>query len=167
MANLNVSADLINEFVISNFTPYAWSNMWETTEVVRYGSNKGSYKFLMMIRPNIIERQEFHEPSGQIMKLRSSNSGYNLPAEYYSGYCIEIPMVCGDAVTKNGKTINQDSIMKHRYIRQMKRYIWFGIGNLHGIAQPMCDEGSLFGSHYSKVKSWLDGDSRSEWGFLI
>ena len=32
MANTLMSADTINDFVISNFTPYAFANMWETTD---------------------------------------------------------------------------------------------------------------------------------------
>ena len=32
MANTLMSADTINDFVISNFIPYAYAHMWETTE---------------------------------------------------------------------------------------------------------------------------------------
>lgn len=163
MANISISVDSINDFVIENFIPYSWCYMWETTEPAQLGD----FKFIMTIRPNVIERNEFHHKSGLIHKITSSNSGEFLPPEYYSCYCLEIPMLLGSSLGKRGKILNHDHKLKSIYVEHLRRYIWFGIEKLHGIAEPIMEKDNLFGSSYSRVKSWLDGKHRSEWAFIL
>ena len=38
---------------------------------------------------------------------------------------------------------------------------------MHGIAQPITTKEKMFGVHFSKVKSWANGEDRKEWAFIL
>ena len=119
MANKSVSIDHINQFIIHNFIPYAWAEMWETT----MDSKLGDFKFVMCIRPNIIERTEWRSEDSTSYRIRSTNSFEMPPPEYYSAYCLELPMIRGYVVGKWGKPLDQDSDRKENYVAHMIRNI--------------------------------------------
>ena len=171
MANSSVSVDSINDFVIQNFIPYAWSNMWSSSKEdgVRYsdeGKRLDVISFIMMIRPNDVERNEFNHNIGLIEKLHSSNYGDFLPSEYYSCYCLEIHMIRGDAITKNGIQLNSDSKLKNRYSKHLTSSIWDSIKKLDSDVLPIRGKSNLFGPHYSRVKMMMEGKPRKDWSFI-
>ena len=47
MGRKSFSVDLVNEFVMDNFRPYAWANLWEETEP----DELGVFSFLMVVSP--------------------------------------------------------------------------------------------------------------------
>tara|TARA_Y100001963_G_scaffold70949_1_gene98694 strand:- start:3703 stop:4218 length:516 start_codon:yes stop_codon:yes gene_type:complete len=162
MANLNISVDYINQFIISNFIPYAWSHMWETT----IPNKNGSYSFIMTIRPNVIERNEFDHTSGLIHKLMSSNSGNFIPVEYHSCYVIRIPLIKGNSICRGDRELNSDPKMKAKYTGYLENYILDAIDKMYGIAEPKLEGKSIFGTHYSKVKWWMNYQPRKTWTFI-
>ena len=171
MANTLMSADTINDFVISNFIPYAWANMWETTEWqrLRVGDNEvrqsGSYSFIMTMRPNVYERKVSYDKWTYV--IGSTNSYQDLPREYYSSYCLEIPLICGDYVDPQGRSLNNNTKLKDKYVKHLKNHVWSAVERMHGIAQPVTTKQKMFGVHYSKVKSWASGEDRKNWAFIL
>ena len=171
MANTLMSADTINDFVISNFTPYAWSNMWETTDWQRIRvddggvKRSGSYSFIMTMRPNVYE--SWKVSTGHWELLGSTNSYQDLPREYYSSFCLEIPLICGDYLDPQGRSLNNNSKLKHKYLKHLKNHVWSAVEMMHGIAQPITTKEKMFGVHFSKVKSWANGEDRKEWAFIL
>ncbi len=203
MANTLMSADCINDFVISNFTPYAYANMWETTDWarIRVGDNdgillegtqdpnqyrfldrrtdqyksieinhhplrrSGSYSFIMTIRPNIYE--SWKNSYGKWELIGSTNSHQDLPREYYSSYCIEIPLVCGDYRDPEGRSLNSHTKLKDKYVKHLKKNVWHAVERMWGIAQPVTTQEEMFGTHYSRVKSWANGEDRKKWAFIL
>ena len=203
MANTLMSADTINDFVISNFTPYAYANMWETTdwERIRVGENdgilfdgfkepniysfldsrtdkqktirvsdhplrrSGSYSFIMTIRPHI--QESWRRSNGERKILGSTNSYQYLPREYYSSYCIEIPLICGDYLDPQGRSLNNTTKLKDKYVKHLKNHVWAAVERMHGLAQPVTTKEKMFGVHYSKVKSWSNGEDRKKWAFIL
>jgi len=166
-----MSADTINDFVINNFIPYAWANMWETTEWKRIRISdsevrrSGSFSFIMTMRPNIYE--SWKVSTGHWELLGSTNSYQDLPREYYSSYCIEIPLICGDYIDPQGRSLNNNTKLKDKYVKHLKNHVWSAVERMHGIAQPVTTREKMFGVHYSKVKSWLKGEDRKEWAFIL
>ena len=175
MANTLMSADCINDFVISNFIPYAWADMWETTEWKRLRvegeppnttvRRSGSYSFIMTIRPNIYERKVSYDKWTYV--IGSTNSYQDLPREYYSSFCIEIPLLCGDYLDPQGRSLNNNTKLKDKYVKHLKNHVWDAVHSMHGIAQPVTTKEKMFGVHYSKVKSWAKGEDRKEWAFIL
>ena len=197
MPNTLMSADTINDFVISNFIPYAWSNMWETTEWkrIRVGENEvgfttnynftcsntskpksirisdhgtrrsGSYSFIMTMRPNVYE--SWKNSTGNWELIGSTNSYQELPREYYSSYCLEIPLICGDYLDPHGRSLNNNTKLKDKYVKHLKNHVWSAVERMHGIAHPVTTKEKMFGVHYSKVKSWSRGEDRKEWAFIL
>ena len=156
-----VPIDQVNDFVVSNFTPYSWSHLWETTEP----DSKGVYKFIMSIRPNLVESKFAY--GGKTYIVSSSSSGELPPPEYYSCYALEIPMIRGSSIVKGGIQLDEDPKLKYTYISHLKKSIWFSIEKLYGIAQPVTTEEDLFGRSFSRVKDWLDGSPRKDWAFIL
>lgn len=160
MAGKSVSIDHINEFVIQNFIPYSWAHLWETT------GESQLFKFVMCIRPNVYERRNRQMIEGEWEpELPSSNSMEFMPPEYYSSFCIEIPMVRGYAIGKRGASLDSDSDLKERYIIHLKKSISQAALNLHGIA-TLKDPVAPFGVHYSNVKSWMNQEPRESWSIF-
>jgi len=195
-----MSADTINDFVISNFIPYAWANMWETTEWkrLRVGQDEvgfttnynftcantlkpksvrinehevrrsGSFSFIMTMRPHIQESwMKTNDNRCVVQRYGSTNSYQDLPREYYSSYCLEIPLICGDYVDPQGRSLNTNTKLKDKYVKHLKNHVWDAVHSLHGIAQPVTTKEKMFGIHYSKVKSWSKGEDRKEWAFIL
>ena len=79
MGRKSFAVDLINNFVIDNFTPYAWTNLFEVTEP----DTRGLFNFVMSVRPNDYHRNYIH-----------STNALDLPqVEYYGSYVITIPLL--------------------------------------------------------------------------
>ena len=171
MANTLMSADTINDFVINNFIPYAWANMWETTEWERIRISdsevrrSGSFSFIMTIRPNIYERKVSYDKWTQV--IGSTNSYQDLPREYYSSFCIEIPLLCGDYIDPEGRSLNSHTKLKDKYVKHLKNNVWKAVERMWGIAQPVTTKNKMFGIHYSRVKSWMNGEDRKKWAFIL
>ena len=155
MANKSTSIDELNDFVIHNFTPYAWAHLWETT----MESRLGDFKFVMCVRPNIYQRRFVVQSESWDINMPSTNSFELMPPEFYSSYCIEIPMVRGYVEGKGGKTLNSDSDLKERYVSHLKKNVRVAAETLYGVA-TLVDSENPFGTHFSKVKSWLKGEPR-------
>ena len=209
MANTLMSADTINDFVISNFIPYAYANMWETTdwerirvtdddemvsnpeEFTRVGNpysfldsrtgqyktirmsnhpvrRSGSYSFIMTIRPHVQESwMKTNDDRCVVQRYGSTNSHQDLPRDFFSSYCLEIPLICGDYKDPEGRSLNSHTKLKDKYVKHLKNNVWKALEGLHGIAQPITTKEAMFGVHYSRVKKWANGEERSEWAFIL
>ena len=115
MARKSYSVELINSYIIDNLTPYAWSNLWETTE----SDKRGLFYFLMIVRPNDYERK--HSLHQQTHLCPSSNSLDFPDTDYFQIFGVKIPMITGDAITKRGKTLDDDARSKYDYRQHLAK----------------------------------------------
>ena len=161
MANQSTSIDELNDFIIHNFTPYAWAHLWETT----MESKLGDFKFVMCVRPNIYQRRFVIQSESWDITMPSTNSLELMPPEFYSSYCVEIPMVRGYVKGKGGVALNEDSDLKEKYVSHMKKNVRVAAETLVGLA-TLVDQDKPFGNHFSKVKKWLKGCPKEEWSIF-
>ena len=164
------SADLINSFVVENFRPYAWSNLWEVTDpeepifLENIGKKIGLFYFRFCIRPNDYERKD----------LRSTNSSVLPAVEITTPYTITIPMLKGNSITKNNIELDKDAKVKWTYVQHLARNVIKTLDQMDTIAESrITSNKQVFGEEksketdgWSRVRSYENNDLRNEWTFF-
>lgn len=168
MGRKSFSVDLVNEFVMDNFRPYAWANLWEETEP----DELGVFSFLMVVSPQFEDSY----------KTSSSNSMVILNPEFYGCDVINIPMVRDGSWIwyKRERTKNHISQLKGEYrdylatacmgalnfmeinrtrLIQSKRDVF---GTLHSGNLNQVDHETKWG----KLLAYERGEPRENWSFI-
>jgi len=150
MGRKSFTVELINQFVIDNFTPHAWCKDWEISNP----DFRGLYYFRMVALPNDYDRHAFNP----------------------SPYDIEIPLIKGDAITKNNLDLDTDARVKHTYCNQLSNNVIAGLDKLfssisiqiHSSKEVFGDDKKIVpsGDRWSKLRSYENQDHRSEWSFV-
>lgn len=150
MAENSFTVDLINQFVIDNFIPYAWCNDWEISDPNEFGL----YFFRMVFRPNEYDRHAFNP----------------------SPYDTEIPLIHGSSITKNKKELESDRRLKYQYCCHLSKNVISEL-ELMGSENPskintykevFGEDKQILpdGDKWSKLRAYENQDHRSEWSFL-
>jgi len=168
------SCDDLNQFVIENFLPYAWSGLWEQTEPESWNSVNGYFDFLMTVRPNLSHNKYSY---GNITYQTYSSNSLTLEDDsLVKDNVIKIPMIKGNAITKNGIPLDDDHRLKYIYAGWLAKYTVSQIE----ILDPECcyqidNPREIFGDNKDKdpdgdpwwrFNSYLNGNDISEWSFL-
>ena len=106
MARKSWSVDVVNDYVIANFMPYAWCHHFGTTEPCQ---KTGVFFFHMTIAPN-----DYDRPT-----LPASNNLMLPEVMVANNTTIYLPMVSGSQKTKNNKPLDKDSLLKFRYFKEL------------------------------------------------
>ena len=176
MGRKSFAVDLLNQFVIDNFIPYAWSNLWEITdpEETFYLETKqkkiikkqGLFFFRFCVRPNDYHRNDIH-----------STNAMNLPAVQYSAsYTISIPMLVGSSVTKRNTILDEDPKLKWIYTSQLARKVVESLelletnsgARINTVREVFGDDKKINSESdgWDKVRSYENNDQRSNWSFV-
>ena len=176
MANKSCSIESINKFIIDNFIPYAWADMWELEGI----DTNNVFRFRMEVRPNYYERMKWDEYislNDRIHPHHYRNTCAIAGGKYWqhqlppvsldSDYRICIPMVL-DRITKKGIRFGKDKKLKYHYCstlsvraltesQKLDNPPPFELNNSREI---------VFGKNLSKVKSYIKGNPRKDWAFI-
>ena len=173
MGRKSFAVDLINQFVIDNFIPSAWSNLWEITDpedpiyLENEQKKKGLFFFRFCIRPNDYHRNE----------ISSSNSALHLPeVKSYSSYTITIPMLKGQTITKRNTILDEDSKLKWVYTSHLARNVISSLELIDSLSSSKINSfREVFGDDkrfnpksdgWDKVRSYENNELRSAWSFI-
>ncbi len=136
MGRKSRSIDQINSYIIDNLAPYAWSNLWELTDL----DSRGYFRFIMILRPNEYERHfVYHAKDNGMIEDHSipSSNSFDLPdPEYFQSFGICIPMILGSAVTKQGIPLDDDAKSKHTYISRLAKNTYDSIQEMSDVCSP-------------------------------
>ena len=172
MAMKSWSVETLNSFVMDNFKPYAWCEMWEETIPDR----DQMFYFRICVRPNTYARTNNYYRAGMVWEHIPASCCLELPEpEFYQSYVFSIPMLKGESI-KNGKRLEHDPQRKFKYwnhlANQSIRSIeLLDLDECHGLKSVK----EVFGNNkettplatgWEKVASYVDGRPRPEWSFV-
>ncbi len=173
MANPRCNISSINNFIIDNFIPHAWAEMWELDGI----DTDDVFRFVMEVRPNCYERIRY-EGSKRLFTSRHQDSNgraggkywqYQLPHhEHDSEYRIRIPMILENSTTKNGKLIDEDKKMKDTYLNHLAKSALEESQKLENPPPFEINKSRdiVFGKYLSKVKAYIKNNPREQWAFI-
>ena len=168
MGRKSFSVDLVNEFVMDNFRPYAWANLWEETEPDRLGI----FNFLMVVSPQLEDSY----------KLPSSNSLVIMSPEFYGCDVINIPMVRASSriwYTRQ-RTKNHISQLRCEYRDYLATACMNALDFMEiSLRSRLKSKRSVFGTRHSdgskltkhqgrwaKLLAYERGEPRENWSFI-
>jgi len=164
MARKSWSIDLVNQYVIDNFKPFAWCHQFGKTEP---DQKTGIYFFHMTVVANSYDRPT----------LPSANNLLLPELVVENNYTIFIPLVSGSTLTKNGKPLDKDPVLKFRYFRELSANVIRAIDKLDPRTTWSHIECSaeVFGTNkntkagacgWEKVMAYEAGLPKKYWSFL-
>jgi len=179
MAKKSWLVETLNNFVMDNFKPYSWCDMWEET----IPDKNQMFYFKMVVRPNIYDRTprsefggSFFYGTGNYWKHIPSSCSLELPdPEFYQSFVISIPMLKGDSI-KDGKQLEQDPQRKFKYwnhlaVQSIRSKELLDLEEMQELESPK----EIFGNNretttnsngWEKVQSYVSGAPRQEWSFI-
>jgi len=168
MGRKSFSVDLINDFIIDNFRPYAWCNMWEETEP----DELGVFSFVMVVSPHLEDAY----------RLPSSNNLVITHPEFYGCNVINIPMVKEHSLIwrHQKRSKNHISQLKGKYrdclillsLRALDNMEISSIKRKHCKRQvfgSLNPAGTAVSSHqkrWAKLLAYERGEPRENWSFI-
>ena len=164
MARKSYAIDLVNQYIIDNFRPFAWCHQFGTTEP---DQKTGIYFFHMTVVANAYDRPT----------LPSANNLLLPELVVENNYTIFIPLVSGSTLTKNGKTLDKDPVLKFRYCRELSENVIRAIDKLDPRTtwSHIDSSSEVFGTNkhnksgaggWEKVMAYEAGLPRKYWSFL-
>jgi hypothetical protein len=184
MAKTCCSVNQINEFIIENFLPYSWLGTPDGSGAywLEGEDTNNVMRFVMAVRPNSYARDYMEADtfwrSGELVQddIIPSTNSLNLPVSIKdSDFYIIIPMILGQRIIKDEKTLDDDSNLKNTYLRKTARRV---VEELAKLEEPPTfslnsigrDDDYLkaivFGRNFSKVKAFIANKPREEWTFI-
>ena len=195
MAKKCCSVNQINEFIIENFLPYSWLGTPDGSGAywLEGEDTNNVMRFVMAVRPNDYARDYFEaekmEKSGNSFYVDFWGSGSLVPDEVIpstnslnlpvsikdSDFYVIIPMILGERIVKDGKTLDQDSNLKNTYLRKTARRVVEELAKLedpptYSLNRNRGDDDYLksvvFGNNFSKIKAFIADKPREDWTFI-
>jgi hypothetical protein len=166
------SVETLNNFVMDNFIPYAWCNMWEETNP----GKDGIFYFRAYVNPNTYARTNNFYRSGVFWEHIPAACSLEIPdSEFYQSYVIQIPMLLGDSI-KGEKKLEDDPQRKFKYWKHLAKQ---SIRSLQLLDlddwQPLKNPQEIFGNNkqttpssngWEKVAAYVLGKPREQWTFI-
>jgi len=168
MGRKSFSVDLMNDFIIDNFRPHSWCNMWEETEPDRLGV----FSFVMVVSPHLEDAY----------RLPSSNNLVITHPEFYGCNVINIPMVKEHSLIwrHQKRSKNHISQLKGKYrdclilfsLRALDNMEISSINRKHykrqvfGSLNPAGTAVSTHQARWEKLLAYERGEPRENWSFI-
>lgn len=168
MGRKSFSVDLINDFIMDNFRPYAWCDMWEETEP----DELGVFSFVMVVSPHLEDAY----------RLPSSNNLVISYPEFYGCNVINIPMVKEHSLIwrPQERSDNHISQLKGKYrdylilstLRALDNLEISTVNRKHCKRQvfgSLAPAGNAMSSHqarWAKLLAYERGETRKNWSFI-